>query len=96
MPALRYLVEELDADVTLRDYLGYGTIHAAAGRGMNDVILYLLDKGADPLVVGRKGLTSVDLANGPVNGLSPYPATIQLLESLGAINHNFCVGVGTC
>ena len=91
IPALKYLVEELGADVTLRDYLGYGTIHGAAGRGMNDVILYLVEKGADPLIVGRSGLTTVDLANGPANGLSPFKETIELLESMGAKNNHRCV-----
>jgi len=91
MPALKYLVEELGADVTLRDYLGYGTIHGAAGRGMNDVILYLVEKGADPLIVGRSGLTTVDLANGPANGLTPFKETIELLESMGAKNNHLCV-----
>jgi ankyrin repeat protein len=96
LPALKYLVEELGADVTLRDYLGYGTIHGAAGRGMTDVVQYLLEKGADPLTVGRSGMTTVDMANGPANGLSPFPETIRLLESLGAKNNNVCVAVGSC
>ncbi len=91
MPALKYLVEELGADVTLRDHLGYGTIHGAAGRGMNDVILYLVEKGADPLIVGRSGLTTIDLANGPADGLSPFEETIKLLESMGVKNNHLCV-----
>ena len=90
VPALKYLVEELGADVTLRDHLGYGTIHGAAGRGMNDVIRYLVEQGADPLIVGRSGLTTVDLANGPANGLTPFFDTIELLESLGAVNNHLC------
>lgn len=91
MPALRYLVEELGADVTLRDHLGYGTIHGAAGRGMNDVILYLVEKGADPLIIGRSGLTTVDMANGPANGLTPFKETIALLEGMGAKNNHLCI-----
>ena len=90
IPALRYLVEELGADVTLRDFLGYGTIHHAAGRGMNDVIRYLVSKGADPKVVGRLGLTTIDLANGPRDGVYPFPSTIALLDSLGAVNNHLC------
>jgi ankyrin repeat protein len=91
IPAVRYLVEELGADVTLRDCLGYGTVHGAAGRGMNDVILYLVSKGADPTIIGRSGLSTIDLANGPADGTSPYPSTIALLESMGAVNHHLCV-----
>ena len=52
------VVEEVGADPTLRDCLGYGTVHGAAGRGMNDVILYLVSKGADPTLIGRSGLTA--------------------------------------
>jgi ankyrin repeat protein len=91
IPALQYLVEELGADVTLRDCLGYGTIHGAAGRGMNDVILYLASKGADPGSVGRSGLTAIDLANGPADGTSPFPETVALLESMGVVNNHMCV-----
>jgi hypothetical protein len=57
---------------------------------MNDVIEYLVAKGADPKVVGRLGLTTVDLANGPRDGVYPFPSTIQLLESLGAVNNHLC------
>jgi ankyrin repeat protein len=92
LPAVKYLVEELGADVTLRDHMGYGTIHGAAGRGMNDIVLYLLEKGADPFLIGRgRGMTTVDLANGPADGTSPYPETIRLLESLGVVNNHRCV-----
>ena len=91
LPALKYLVEELGADVKLRDHLGYGTIHGAAGRGMNDVILYLVEQGADPLIVGRSGRTTIDMANGPANGLTPFYGTIEFLESMGAINNHLCV-----
>jgi hypothetical protein len=91
IPAVRYLVEELGADVTMRDCLGYGTIHGAAGRGMNDVILYLVSQGADPTIIGISGLSTIDLANGPADGTSPYPETIKLLESMGAVNHHLCV-----
>ena len=91
LPAVRYLVEELGADPTLRDDLGYTTIHGAATRGWNDLILYLIERGADPHAVGRAGLTAVDVANGPADGLSPFPETIALLEGLGVRNNHLCV-----
>ena len=90
IPALKYLVEELGADVTLRDHLGYSTIHGAAGRGMNDVILYLVEHGADPLSVARSGQTTVDMANSPSGGLTPFFDTIKRLEGLGAKNNHNC------
>ncbi len=92
LPAVKYLVEELGADVTARDHDGYGVIHHAASRGDNEMIRYLISRGADPLVIARTGQTTVDLANGPVQRISPFPETIALLESFGAKNNNRCVG----
>lgn len=91
MPAVRYLVEELGANVNERDFMGYTPVHHAAGRGMNDVILYLVEKGADVMAVARTGQTTVDMANGPAQGVTPFPRTIALLEGMGAINNNACI-----
>jgi ankyrin repeat protein len=91
MPAVRYLVEELGADVNQRDFIGYTPVHHAAGRGMNDIILYLVEKGADVLAVARTGQTTVDMANGPAQGVTPFPETMTLLEGMGAINNNACI-----
>ncbi len=33
----------------------------------------------------RAGQTTIDVANGPVQRTRPYPETIRLLESLGAV-----------
>ena len=92
MPAVKYLVEELGADPAARDHNGYSVIHHAASRGDNEMILYLISKGADPLVVARTGQTTVDLANGPAQRINPFPETIALLEGYGAKNNNRCVG----
>jgi ankyrin repeat protein len=91
MPALKYLVEELGADVNQRDVTGYTPLHHAAARGDNEMILYLVSKGADVKAVSRNGRTTVDMANGPVQRLSPIPETIALLEKLGAKNSHKCV-----
>jgi hypothetical protein len=91
MPALKYLVEELHADVNARDLDGYTPLHHAAARGDNEMIQYLVSKGADPLAVARTGQTTVDMANGPVQRIQPFPETIQLLESLGAKNNHHCL-----
>jgi ankyrin repeat protein len=92
LPAVKYLVEELGTDVNLRDHNGYNAVHHAASRGDNEMIRYLVSKGADVTVVGRRGQTTADMANGPFQRTSPYPATIALLESLGAKNNHKCVG----
>jgi ankyrin repeat protein len=92
MPVMRYLVEELGADVNQRDNNGYTPLHHAAARGDNEMILYLVSKGADVKAVSRRGQTTVDMANGPVQRLRPFPETIALLERLGAKNSHRCVG----
>jgi ankyrin repeat protein len=91
VPAVTFLVEELGADVNARDHNGYTPLHHAAARGDNDLIRYLVSKGADPKAVARTGQTTADMANGPVQRIQPYPETIKLLESLGAVNNHRCV-----
>jgi ankyrin repeat protein len=91
IPAVRFLVEELGADVNARDHNGYTPMHHAAARGDNDLIRYLVSKGGDPKAVARSGQTTIDMANGPVQRIQPFPETITLLESLGAVNNHRCV-----
>ncbi len=91
VPAVRYLVEEHGADVNARDYNGYNAVHHAAARGDNELILYLVSQGADVTTVSRRGQTTADMANGPVQRILPFPRTVELLESLGSRNNNNCV-----
>ena len=91
MPSVKYLVEELGADVNARDNDGYTPLHHAAARGDNEMILYLVSKGADVTAVARSGQTVADMANGPVQRVSPFPATVALLEKLGSKNSHKCV-----
>ena len=91
LAAVKYLVEELHADVNARDHDGNTAIHNAAARGDNEMILYLISKGADPKFVNREGKTTVDMANGPVQRISPFPDTIKLLEGMGVKNNHRCV-----
>ncbi len=91
VPAVTFLIEELGADVNARDHNGYTPLHHAASRGDNDLIRYLIARGADVKAVSRSGQTTVDMANGPVQRVQPFPETVALLESLGAVNNRRCV-----
>jgi ankyrin repeat protein len=91
LPAVRYLIEELGADVNVRDHNGYNAVHHAAARGDDELVRYLVEHGGDVMAISRRGQTTVDMANGPVQRISPFPSTIALLESLGAKNNHNCV-----
>ena len=91
MPAVKFLLEEIGADVNARDHDGNTAVHHAAARGDNEMILYLVSKGADPKVVNREGQTTADMANGPIQRTQPYPETVALLMKLGSKNNNKCV-----
>lgn len=91
MPAVRYLVEELGADVNARDHEGYSPVHHAAARGDNELIHYLVERGADVTLLARNGQTTADMANGPVQRVQPFPETVALLESLGSKNNGRCL-----
>jgi ankyrin repeat protein len=91
MAAVKYLVEELGADVNAADHEGNTALHHAAARGDNEMILYLVSKGANVKAVDREGRTTADMANGAVQRVQPFPETIALLEKLGSKNNHHCV-----
>ena len=91
LAAVRFLVEECGADVNVRDANAYTALHHAASRGDNELVLFLVDHGADVTVMSRKGQTTADMANGPIQRLQPFPATIVLLEELGSKNNHKCL-----
>jgi uncharacterized protein len=91
LPAVKYLVEELGADVNMVDHEGNTAIHNSAARGDTATILYLVSKGADVTKVNREGKTTADMANSPVQRVEPFPETLAVLIKLGAKNNNKCV-----
>jgi uncharacterized protein len=91
MAAVKYLVEEVGADVNEEDYDGNTPLHQAAARGDVEMILYLVGKGADPTRINRDGQSTADMANGPVQRIEPFPEARDLLVKLGARNSNKCV-----
>ncbi|MGD9906509.1 MAG: ankyrin repeat domain-containing protein [Vicinamibacterales bacterium] len=91
LEAVKYLVEELGADVNAADHEGNTALHQAAARGDVAMIEYLVSKGADVTRLNREGQSTADMANGPVQRTQPYPDALKLLEKLGATNHHKCV-----
>jgi uncharacterized protein len=91
LAAVKYLVEELHADVNASDHEGNTALHNAAARGDVEMIQYLVSKGADVMAVSREGRTVADMANGPVQRIQPWPEALALLEKLGSKNNHKCV-----
>ncbi len=91
MAAVRYLVEELGVDVNAVDHEGNTALHHAAARGDNEMILYLVSKGASVKAVNREGNNIADMANGPVQRIEPFRDTLALLEKMGVKHQNKCV-----
>ncbi|MGE5834148.1 MAG: ankyrin repeat domain-containing protein [Acidobacteriota bacterium] len=94
MPAAKYFIEELGVDINMRDAEGFTALHHAAARGDNEMIKYLVSKGADVMAVNRAGQTTVDMANSPEQRTQPFPETIKLLEGMGAKNNHNCRACG--
>ena len=107
LPAVRYLIEELGADVNLLDSWLYTPLHYAASRGDNEMIEYLMDQGADVGAITRLGQSTADMARGGRAGFFTrvaFPATVELLQSLGSTleclhthfldTGDFCEGAG--
>jgi ankyrin repeat protein len=91
LAAVKYLVEELNADVNEFDHEGNTALHHAAARGDVEMIQYLVSKGANVQAVSREGRTTADMANGPVQRIQPFPEAVALLEKLGSKNNHKCV-----
>ena len=90
MASAKYLIEELKVDVNMRDHNGYNAIHHAAARGDNELIKYLASKGGDINAISRRGQTTADMANGPVQRIPPFLEAVDLLVKMGAKNSNKC------
>ena len=86
LEAVKYLVEELGADVNFVADTGETAMHAAAYRGANSVVQYLFDKGATLDVVDKIGRTPLKVADGVEygNSFAAQPHTAELLRKLGA------------
>ncbi len=87
IPAVRYLIEELGADVNLLDSWLYTPLHYAASRGDNAMIEYLVSRGGDVKAITRLGQSTADMARGGRAGFFTrvaFPETSELLQELGS------------
>jgi hypothetical protein len=87
--AVQYCLD-LGIDVNAVDARGYTALHGVAFRGDNDLIKFLVAKGAKVDAKTKAGDTVADMANGPIAHSIPHPETVDLLVSLGSANSNNC------
>lgn len=87
--AVQYCLD-LGLDVNAVDQKGYTALHGVAFRGDNDLVKFLVSKGAKTDVKTKTGDTVADMANGPIPHSIPHPETVALLESLGSANSHNC------
>ncbi|HEY1342444.1 MAG TPA: ankyrin repeat domain-containing protein [Bryobacteraceae bacterium] len=87
--AVKYCIE-LGNDVNAADNRGYTALHGAAYLGNNDMVKYLVTKGAKVDAKSKAGDFPADMANGPTRFGQPHPETVALLESLGSPNSHNC------
>lgn len=87
--AVEYCIE-MGLDVNAVDARGYTALHGVAFRGDNDLIKFLVAKGAKTDVKTKTGDTIADMANGPIPHSIPHADTVALLESLGSANSHNC------
>jgi len=87
--AVKYCVE-LGNDVNAQDNRGYSALHGAAYLGDNDMINYLVSKGAKVDAKSKAGDSAADMANGPTRFGQPHPESVALLEKLGSPNSHNC------
>lgn len=83
------LLLDAGARIDATDGFGQTALHGAAYRGWNDVVRYLVERGADLLVADNDGHTPLDAAEGRIRGVGReasvtfyHEQTARLIESL--------------
>ena len=86
LAAVKYCLE-LGLDINAADNQGYTALHGAAYRGDNELVKFLVDKGARLDARTKRGWSVTDMANAPSLRSSvplAHPDTIALLLKIGA------------
>lgn len=77
---------ELGGDVNAANSVGDTPLHGAAWRGANDIILRLVEAGAELHVENKRGYTPLQIANGEEEGrvanINVRPWSVALLQDL--------------
>ena len=83
--ATKFFVEN-GGDINAVNEADYNALHGAAFRGLNEVIEYLVDQGADINARDFRGRTAYRMAEGSKQSFQfqTWPETAQLLADLGA------------
>ena len=82
LAATRYLVEEIGLDVNAANAAGYTALMGAAWRGDNELIKYLVSKGARLDARNARGWSATDMANGPFIRGTQVPVNIRRASRL--------------
>ena len=86
LAAVKYCLE-LGLDINAADNQGYTALHGAAYRGDNELVKFLVEKGARLDARSKRGWSVTDMANAPSLRSSvplAHPDTIALLLKSGA------------
>jgi ankyrin repeat protein len=81
------LCYQLGMDVNAVNSMGLTALHGAANRGSDDIIRFLVEKGAKIDVKDKEGRTPMTWAEGvflATHPAKPKPSSIALLKELGA------------
>jgi ankyrin repeat protein len=86
LAGVKFLVEEVGADVNAANAGGFTALHAAAYKGSEHIIAYLVEHGAKMNVRDYRGRTPYRLASWARNSTDFYrwPQAAELLLKLGA------------
>ena len=77
---------EAGADLNAVNEADFTALHGAAFRGLNEVVVYLVNQGADLDARDFRGRTAYRMAEGSKQSFQfqTWPETAQLLQQLGA------------
>jgi ankyrin repeat protein len=89
IPAIDYCIS-LGADPNAHADNGFTALYGPAFTGNNEILKFLVSKGAKAEGKNKAGDSAADYSNGPFQHSIPHADTLALLESLGSPNSHNC------